>query len=49
MNLDPLLYKFEKVSLDAGDKKALFRASMKIRSDILELRAAAGSGHIGGS
>ncbi len=49
MNLDPLLYKFEKVSLDAGDKKALFRASMKIRSDILELLAAAGSGHIGGS
>lgn len=49
MNFDPLLYRFGKERLDPQDEKAFYRASMKIRSDILELIAQAGSGHIGGS
>lgn len=49
MILDQSLYQFQKPSLSPGDVQALERASMRMRSDILELIAAAGSGHIGGS
>lgn len=49
MKFDPLLCRFEKSELDERDQTAFFRASMRMRKDILELIAQAGSGHIGGS
>ena len=49
MQFDPGIFKFQKPALSPQDCAAFHDASMRLRSDILELIATAGSGHLGGS
>lgn len=49
MQFDSGIFKFQKPALSRQDCAAFHDASMRLRSDILELIAAAGSGHLGGS